>query len=106
MHPDFYKFAVWSTFVVGAAVIAILFQHSQHTAFILSKMPADPSLDEFGEGEKSPNNGDDADETGYAAVSSNPNWSGASSTASGQWTPLGPPGNYVFSYTPAQNQVG
>lgn len=89
MNVDFYRFAYWSILILAAATGVIMYQHATHTNLILSLLPG----------------GDNQSPVPDPAsfVSSNPNTYGAFSRASGQWTPLGPPGQSVFPYLPAQS---
>jgi hypothetical protein len=98
MTTDHFRFALWSAIILAVAVAAIVYQHAQHTAYILASMGGAPAPDD-GQRPGSIPVADPAATTG-----ANPNWSGLFSRARGQWTPLGPPDRrFVFPYRPGQN---
>lgn len=84
---DTYRFGFWTIVLLTAAVAVILYQHAVHTGQIIGLL-----------GSANP-----APQPIAGAISSQPDMYGASSRASGQWTPLGPAqGVSVFPYQPAQ----
>lgn len=84
-------FVIWAFAIVGAATALIMYQHAQHTGLVLAAAGAAATLGAA---------------PGTASVSgtisANPINTGASSRATGQWTPLGPPGFNVMAYAPGQ----
>jgi len=88
MSRDETRFMLWALAIVGAATGVILYQHSVHSGLIMNALGAP--------GGASPQVG--------GTISANPINSGAASTATGQWTPLGPAsGVGAFPYNPGQS---
>ena len=85
-----YRIGFWTLVLMAAATAVILYQHATHTNLILSLLPGSIP-------------GDGTDSTASPAISANPDVYGATSRASGIWTPLGPvTAGSVFPYMPKQ----
>jgi hypothetical protein len=85
-------FALIALAVVGAATALIMYQHAQHTGMVLASVVNPATALGAAPGTASVS----------GTISANPINTGAASRASGQWTPLGPPGMSIFGYNPGQ----
>lgn len=86
MTKDQVTFALWALGIVGLGMAVVMYQHSVHTGIVLTAL-----------GTNVPDPGSPG------VISGNPSQAGASSRATGVWTPLGPAnGKSVFAYNPPQ----
>ncbi|MDR3449959.1 MAG: hypothetical protein P4M15_09505 [Alphaproteobacteria bacterium] len=90
MNRQFYHFSTWTVAILAVAVAVILYQHASHSAAIVAM------LSSGGAG------GSDIQADPATTISANPSAYGATSRASGLWTPIGPLGASIFPYQPKQ----
>lgn len=90
MKHDTFTVAMWLAAITSVAVAVILYQHAQHTAYIVGLIGGGTAPDMA----SSP----------AASLATNDGWNGQYSRASGVWTPLGPAGTSIFPYMPPQSQ--
>ena len=101
-----FRFAAWSIVVLTAAVVIIMYQHAAHTNALVGLITGGVGGNSGSWSAQSPNNdgtGINPQPAAASTISSNWGWAGASSRASGVWTPLGPDrASSIFSYNPGQ----
>ena len=99
MSRDHLTFALWTLGILGAAVAVILYQHATHTNILMSLLGGVAAA------QVAPQSMDAAavQMAVTGTIAADPIQSGASSRASGQWTPLGPrQGVSIMAYNPPQ----
>jgi hypothetical protein len=96
MTESHYRLMIWTAGVIALATAAILYQHAQHSAYLVSMLGGAPPTPS---GTTAPV-GNPAFSIWAASAPSKPR--AQPSTATGQYTPLGPNGS-IFAVNPPQN---